>query len=203
MTTMLTFVAVFPYLWPDPIGRTLNLFAFRVEEMATQSSDWPVMAVPTRAAALARIGTNFEERYSVAGGLEAILRNLTGGEVAIPRPELPLAIAGLLVLAALAIKHGLTSQPMIALFVLGGQVGITVMGMRSEFDRYHLPMAILAAISIGVLVGTVAPAVRQWSAARQSRPQLAPRVPSPQQAPGQRLFEPASIRRPSFGNGRR
>src|SRR5690606_18180709 len=59
ITSMLTFVAVYPYLWPDPIGRTLNLFTFRVEEMAAQSSNWPVMAVPTRAAALARIGANF------------------------------------------------------------------------------------------------------------------------------------------------
>lgn len=203
ITAVLTFIAVYPYLWPDPIGRSMNLFTFRVEEMAAQSSDWPVMAVPTRAAALARVGTNFEERFSIAGGLEAISRNLTGVEPALPRPELPLAIAGLLVLAALAIKQGLTSQPMMVLVVLGGQVGITVMGMRSEFDRYHLPMAILAAVSVGVLVGTVAPAVLRWSAARQPRPKFAPGVPSLSQPTGRRLLEPSPIRRPSMGNGRR
>ncbi len=203
LSAMLTFVAVYPYLWPDPIRRALNLFTFRVEEMATQSSDWPVMAVPTRAAALARIGTNFEERYSLAGGLEALVRNFTGIELALPRPDLPLAIAGLLVLAALGIRHGPTSPPMVALFVLGGQVGITVMGMRSEFDRYHLPMAILAAVCIGVLVGAVAHAVVQWSAARQ--PQLMPahRAPSSPASTGRRLLEPAPIRQPSAGNGQR
>lgn len=203
ITSALTFVAVYPYLWPDPIGRTLNLFRFRIVEMATQSSDWPVMAVPTRAEALARIGINFEERFSIPGGLEAIARNLTGTELSLPRPELPLAIAGLLVLIALAIRHGLTSQPMVALGMLGGQVGITVMGMRSEFDRYHLPMAILAAVCISVLSGTLAMAVRRRVESRQAAPATTRQDPI-QSGPGRPgLLEPAVIRQPSMGRGRR
>ncbi|MDP9364113.1 MAG: glycosyltransferase family 39 protein, partial [Chloroflexota bacterium] len=30
------FVAAYPYLWPDPVGRTLNLFLFRAQEMESQ-----------------------------------------------------------------------------------------------------------------------------------------------------------------------
>jgi dolichyl-phosphate-mannose--protein O-mannosyl transferase len=48
VAALLTFIASYPYLWPDPIGHTRQLFAFRVEEMAAQSTDWPVMAVPNR-----------------------------------------------------------------------------------------------------------------------------------------------------------
>jgi hypothetical protein len=36
------------------------------------------------------------------------------------------------------------------LAVLGGQVLITILGMRSEFDRYHVPMALLGAVAAAV-----------------------------------------------------
>ncbi|HLL49921.1 MAG TPA: hypothetical protein VK356_04565 [Thermomicrobiales bacterium] len=73
IAAMATFVASYPYLWPDPIDRTRNLFAFRVEEMATQSSDWSVMAVPNRVEALRRVNLNFTERFSLSGAAFAWL----------------------------------------------------------------------------------------------------------------------------------
>jgi hypothetical protein len=35
-------------------------------------------------------------------------------------------------------------------FVLGGQVIVTILGMRSEFDRYHVPMALFGAVAVAV-----------------------------------------------------
>jgi hypothetical protein len=34
--------------------------------------------------------------------------------------------------------------------VLGGQVLVTILGMRAEFDRYHVPMAVLGAVAAAV-----------------------------------------------------
>jgi hypothetical protein len=40
-----TFVLSYPYLWPDPIGRTLVLFRFRAKEMFNQGQFWPELSV--------------------------------------------------------------------------------------------------------------------------------------------------------------
>jgi hypothetical protein len=146
---VMTFVASYPYLWPDPIDRTRNLFAFRAEEMAAQSSDWQVMAVPNRVEALRRVNVNFTERFSLAGTAIGWL----GGHPAPPlvrQAEFLIPVAGVLIMAGMAIRDGPLSPRFLALAVLGGQVLVTILGMRSEFDRYHLPMALLGAIAAAV-----------------------------------------------------
>lgn len=161
-----TFVAVYPYLWPDPIGRTRNLFAFRVEEMATQAADWPVMAVPTRTEAVRRVGINFTERFNLA----ASLVSLTGrsAPLIVRLPEVALAGIGVIVMVATAIRDGPYSPRAMALAVLGGQAIVTILGMRSEFDRYHLPMALLGTVAAAVAVHWLAEqaqgALRRWRA---------------------------------------
>lgn len=155
----LTFIAVYPYLWPDPVGRTLNLFTFRVVEMATQASDWPVMAVPNRLEALRRTGLNFSEHYNLLGTL-AEAANLR-----VPRTllqvEVLLAIVGIGVMARDALRAGWLSAQSLALAVLGGQVIVTILGMRSEFDRYHLPAALLGAVAICVAAHAIVAALHQ------------------------------------------
>ena len=140
-----TFVAVYPYLWPDPIGRTANLFAFRAEEMAAQASDWPVMAVPTRAEAVRRVAVNFSERFSLTGSLGSLVGWKT--PLLLRRADILLPLVGLFALAVPAARDGPFSPRMLALAVLGGQVLITILGMRSEFDRYHVPMALVGAVA--------------------------------------------------------
>lgn len=149
------FVAVYPYLWPDPIGRTRNLFEFRAVEMATQASDWPEMAVSTRLEALRRVALNFTERFNLVGAISDSLAGLPA-----PMPlralEFVVAVAGVAVMAASAIRAGPYSPRMLAFVVLGGQVVVTILGMRSEFDRYHLPMALLGALSATVMLEWIA-----------------------------------------------
>jgi hypothetical protein len=146
IAAVVTFVASYPYLWPDPIGRSRNLFAFRAEEMAAQSSDWPVMAVPNRVEALRRVNLNFTERFS----LSATVISFLGGQSRSPlvrQAEFLIPVVGVLIMAGGAIRAGPRSSKFLVLAVLGGQVLVTILGMRSEFDRYHLPMALLGAVA--------------------------------------------------------
>lgn len=78
LIAMVTFVAVYPYLWSDPVGNTRNLFAFRVEEMAKQGSNWPDVAVNSRTEALRRVGITLEDRFSTSGRLYAKLMHGLG-----------------------------------------------------------------------------------------------------------------------------
>ena len=149
ITAITTFVASYPYLWPDPIGRTRNLFAFRAEEMAAQSSDWPVMAVPNRVEALRRVNVNFTERFSLSAAVFTRLGR-DQGPLLVRQAEFLIPVAGVVIMAGMAIRDGPRSPRCLVLAVLGGQVLVTVLGMRSEFDRYHLPMALLGAVAAAV-----------------------------------------------------
>jgi hypothetical protein len=167
----LTFIAVYPYLWPDPVGRTMNLFTFRAVEMATQASDWPVMAVPNRVEAVRRMGLNFSEHYSLVGAAAE------AAHLRVPRTllqvEALIAVVGIGVMARDALRVGWLSAQTLVLAVLGGQVIVTILGMRAEFDRYHLPAALLGAVAMCVALHAIVTALHQgisgWPA-RQGPP---------------------------------
>ena len=148
VAALAVFVLSYPYLWPDPAGRMRHLFTFRAEEMAAQADDWPTMAVPTRMEAVRRVGVNFTERFNLSHSLVVAAG---GDEAPAPRQaELALALAGIVVMAAMSIRDGPRAGSTLVLFVLGGQVVVTILGMRSEFDRYHVPMALLGAVAVAV-----------------------------------------------------
>ena len=167
------FVLAYPYLWRNPIAGTERLFAFRVQEMRQQTVDWPVMDVPTRADALRRIGLNFSDRYSIVGGLASTIGGWLGVAWRPPEIELLLALAGSIVFAGLAVARGPRSPTALALVVLGGQTAITIGGMRSEFDRYHVPMMLLGAVAFGILVGAGTPWFRRALATARRRRRFA------------------------------
>src|SRR5262249_12901596 len=128
-----TFVASYPYLWPDPLGRSLALFHFRAEEMATQASAWPEMAVPTRLEALRRTANNFSERYTLSDVLAQHLLGSRAPRIA-RQIELLLALIGIVLIAAAAARDGPFGPRALAFAVLAGQCVVTLLGMRSEFD---------------------------------------------------------------------
>jgi len=148
VAAFLAFVASYPYLWPNPIAHTRQLFAFRFEEMATQSSDWPVMAVPNRVEALRRVNLNFTERYNLSASVISWLGGTTTH--LIRQLEFVIPVLGIILMAGLAVRDGPYSPRALVLAVLGGQVLVTILGMRSEFDRYHVPMAVLGAVAAAV-----------------------------------------------------
>ena len=81
-------------------------------------------------------------------------------------------MVGFGVMARDALRAGLLSAQMLVLAVLGGQVIVTILGMRSEFDRYHLPAALLGAVAICIALHALATAlsgsISGWLAAHDS-----------------------------------
>ena len=151
VTAAATFVASYPYLWPDPLRRGEHLFRFRVAEMATQASDWPEMAVPTRLEALRRAGITFSERFTLSGSVAQQLTDDPAPRI-VRQLEIVVPLIGLVLMGATAARAGPFAAPSLALAVLAGQCAITLLGMRSEFDRYHLPLALLGAVAAVVAV---------------------------------------------------
>jgi hypothetical protein len=148
LSAIAVFIVVYPYLWPNPIERTRQLFVFRAEEMATQAADWPVMAVPTRFEAIRRIGVNFTERFNLSAAIASWLG--TSSPLMLRQAEVALAIFGIALMCGKAIRAGPYAPCTLAFVVLGGQVVITILGMRAEFDRYHVPMALLGTVAAAV-----------------------------------------------------
>jgi hypothetical protein len=142
-----TFIAVYPYLWHHPIENSRHLFEFRTVEMATQASDWPVMSVPTRWEAVRRSGMNFFERFNLLDrGFTAA--GFAQAPAAVRGIEVGLAAIGIVVMAITAIRAGPFSAPAAVAAVLMGLAAVTILGMRSEFDRYHLPIGLLGVIAL-------------------------------------------------------
>ncbi len=177
VVALAVFVASYPYLWPDPISRTRNLVEFRTTEMQAQASDWPVMAVPTRAEALRRIGVNFAERFSISGAIDRAAEFAGGRPLGFAQIDLLAALAGLLLWAAAALRRGPRDPNALVLLVLLAQVAVTIGGMRSEFDRYHVPMMLLGALAFGVLTASLAAhmprAIREPAGRAERRPEPA------------------------------
>jgi hypothetical protein len=153
------FLASYPYLWPDPIGRTNDLFEFRRDEMKAQSRIWPDAAIDTRTEALTRTWDMLETQYSASGKFlvkSGVVEPRTGnpdGEE--PGYDLPFALAGLAIFAATAAWRGFRSPQFLAFLTLMGQSLIIVIGLSVDFDRYYLPLVLMFAIGLGVGVGEV------------------------------------------------
>lgn len=147
LAAVATFIVVYPYLWQHPVERTRQLFEFRTVEMATQASDWPVMAVPTRWEAIRRSGLNFHERFNLLDRGATVV-GLGQAPAAVRGIEIGLAAIGLVVLAVAALRAGPFSARAAVMAVLMGQAAVTILGMRSEFDRYHLPIGLLGVVAV-------------------------------------------------------
>ena len=150
-----TFVAAYPYLWPDPIGRSRLMFEFRADSMALQASIWTNTAVDSRFEAVERVIQQLGEfdsatawllhRLGVEPGIISVLQYL----------DLVLAVGGLAVLAALVLQRGLASNAALAGGVLTAQVAITILALRTDFYRYHLPIVLTEAVCIGLGAGAI------------------------------------------------
>ncbi len=150
-----TFIASYPYLWPDPVGRTRSLLEFRAIEMYNQGVLWSELNVDGPVDALGRIGNWLGDIDSVTGQLVAVIASAFGVSWKPMELDLVLAIIGALILLALAIQRGLGSRWAMAALLLGGQVALIVVGMRADFSRYLLPVLTATAVCGGLVAGTV------------------------------------------------
>lgn len=172
-----TFVASFPYLWPDPVGRTLALFRFRSVEMHNQGVIWADLRVDGPIDALSRIGHWLGDVDSVSGRGIGAITGLVGLDWQ-PMPlDLILAGLGAVILLVLAVQRGLGSRWAMALLVLGGQFALVLVGMRADFSRYLLPVLVATSVCGGLAVGMI------WQLIQSRLTRPAPTTQTPPQAP--------------------
>ncbi|HEY7030363.1 MAG TPA: phospholipid carrier-dependent glycosyltransferase [Thermomicrobiales bacterium] len=156
--TAATFVLSYPYLWPDPLGRTLKLLDFRQSEMDNQARIWPTTAINSRVEAVRRTWENLENLYSSSGRGIAFVGRALGRQWAPHGVDLPFAVVGLAMLVWLAWRQGIASPPALTLAVIGVQSAVILAGLGVDFNRYYLPFVFASGVGIGILgsrVGTI------------------------------------------------
>ncbi|MGH2535298.1 MAG: glycosyltransferase family 39 protein [Thermomicrobiales bacterium] len=152
------FVAVYPYLWTNPIAHTSALFEFRADSFRAQAVAFPPAKVDGLADAFRRIGDELGARFSTTGRIVDAVERHTG--IDLPNAwrdnglDLAVAVVGLELLVVIVARRGLRSAHALAAAVIGGQAAIVVAGMGVEYARYLLPVLLLIVICIGVVAGS-------------------------------------------------
>lgn len=145
-----SFVAVSPYLWPNPIGRTYALFEFRRIEMVGQGTNWPSVAVASPTAAIGRIGLRLNENPSTTARLQEILADLLGLTFRPIGFDLLMVCIGGLLLIMTMIDKGILSPHGLVGVLLGSELALIILGMGSDFYRYYLPIVSISALLVSV-----------------------------------------------------
>lgn len=150
-----TFVAVYPYLWPAPIQRTIELFRWRQEEMGRQIANWPNVAVSGPIQALDRIGIRLTDLQSSSGRVAAFVASMVGVNWHPSGADFIPVLIGALILVTLIFKHGLRSPQTLAIAILVYESAAIIGGMRVDFYRYHLPIVFAMAVCVAVCFGAL------------------------------------------------
>jgi hypothetical protein len=163
---LVVFVAVNPFLWPDPVGRSRAMLDFRQQEMFGQRMLNQELAVPedlpTRVGLLLRqtfVGEPWAARrlgVPLEAGLAAIGLGVLGWQVLGRRRE-----GGLVGPHAVVLAWGL-------ILVAG-----TAPNLGIDWDRYYLPTVALGLVLAGVGAATVVDVV-WWTVRRRDSSRAAP-----------------------------
>lgn len=160
LTMMATFVAVYPYLWPDPIGRTLKLIEFRRAEMANQYRIYPKFRTDSPMEAFDRTVYALGEAWSSTRHVFEAMGNPSLGD-ALSRVDVVLATVGLLCLGVVGMLKGLRSPEFIVAVTVAVQTGTIILNMRVDFERYYLPILLGFVVAIGCCIGYAADLARR------------------------------------------
>ena len=147
------FVAVNPYLWPAPIGRTWELFNFRRDEMESQSSAWPIAAVESPIVAFERTGRRFNTDYSTSIRIQEWFAQTTSIDFTPIPLDVVFMAAGLVALLAIVVRRGPWSPHALVAYLMAASSAVVIVGMGVDFYRYFLPLLVVAAICVGVGIG--------------------------------------------------
>ena len=178
-----TFVAVYPYLWPDPIGRALILLRFRQQEMASQSRIYPDRNIADPVESARRTWDYLTGQWS---GTQSFL-DLIGLPAKVGTMLAPLdvwlALAGLLVLGLLAAAKGLRSPHLMVFAVVAVESATVIVSMKTDFERYYLPIVLGNVITAGIFVGVVGSLVWRVVPGRVRHPRSSRTATMPAGAP--------------------
>lgn len=168
VTALATFILVYPYLWPNPISRTLTLIRFRQAEMANQyrlyprfRTDTPLDALDKTVVALGQVWSSTHQLLSTIG-LPSMGDRLSMLDVV-------LAAAGMLLLLRVGIGKGLRSAELAIVGLVIFQTATIIMSMRVDFERYYLPILLGMVVAIGCAAGYAVHGVRKLVAHPGSR----------------------------------
>jgi hypothetical protein len=136
------FVALNPFLWRDPLGRTYALFEFRRVEMIGQQQSYPDDAV-----------YDLDDR--VTRVLRRALVDDTWATTALGVPlDVPLAAIGLITLGIMAASDWRRTRHVgpASVFVLWLHAYLfgTIWGYSLDWERYVLPVYLFAALTSGI-----------------------------------------------------
>ncbi len=153
-----SFVLVYPYLWVDPIGRTYNLFKFRVDEMASQAALFENAGVGSITAALGRIGNRLADQFQSGNEILDRTNGWFNTSWSVSGLDMMMGFAGMLLFVLFVVRNGLRSpHSMVAALILT-EAATIIYGLRSDLYRYFLPLVFVQAVCISMLGGVV------WSA---------------------------------------
>lgn len=147
------FVLANPFLWPQPIGRTLNLFKFRRQEMDGQSSAWPIASVDGPLMALQRTGRRFNLDYSSSLRIQNWWGETWSTTPSVVSIDVLLMCAGVVVLIGLVVKRGMWGSTGLCAMLMAASSLAILVGMGVDFYRYFLPLLIVLATCAGVAIG--------------------------------------------------
>lgn len=165
LTTAATFVVIYPYLWPNPIGRTLELINFRRAEMDMQYFLYPKFRTDSPAEALDRTVYALGEAWSSTRGFLDWIGQPSLGD-ALSRIDLVLATLGLACLVVVGLAKGLRSPELAVASIIVVQTATIILTMRVDFERYYLPILLGFVVSIGCCVGYAGRAMQRLLARR-------------------------------------
>jgi 4-amino-4-deoxy-L-arabinose transferase-like glycosyltransferase len=174
VVALTTFVASYPYLWPAPIRRTWNLYAFRASEMEGQSEAWPEVAVASPLDALGRFGRYLTNDRSVTGSIIQFVYDGLGIDHAATGLDYIPAVAGIVILIWWIAKRGFWTPAAMVGLLMGAEAGALVFGMKTDFYRYHLPIVIIMAGCIGIGTGTAWSALSHYLRSREVQTRRVP-----------------------------
>jgi hypothetical protein len=157
IVAVLTFVAIYPYLWRNPVTHLYRIYAYRARSFDEQSVNSPDAAVQNRGDAFRRIGYELGDRFSTSGLIVEQLEEWLGRDLPASLAYLDLVVAalGLLMLVAIVVRLGLMSPAAAVSAVVGGQALLILLTMEVEYARYMLPVVLLVAVLVGVTAGLV------------------------------------------------
>lgn len=148
------FVAMYPFLWPNPISRSLALLDFRRQEMASQARIWPWARVDNPKDAFMRYGEQLDGAYSTTKHIQESLLERMGISIANPVGLDFIAIAiGAILLTRIVINRGLWSPHALTALVMAAEVAAVTVGLGVDFYRYYLPVLLVNSILVGVTFG--------------------------------------------------
>ncbi len=164
-----TFVAVYPYLWKQPIANTLRVLSFRQNEMDQQARLYPQFAVETTSEAVRKTWTSLADRWSATEWLLSQV-GLDRLASALSPLDLILAMIGVVLVAILAAQMPFRSGHLLVGLVLIVQVATIVLAMRTDFERYYLPVVLATAVFAGAGVGIASQTIWHLVTADRTHP---------------------------------